>query len=107
MALAQNEGPLKLYLNQTGRRGIRVELQGTPQNPAAIGAGMRLVYADGSKGPLREVQAGSGYWSQHSPVQILGADSTKSPARIEVVWPTGTKELVEIDSSKYVYEVQN
>lgn len=97
LALAQNEGPLKLYLNRAERSGITVELQGPPQNPAGIGANMRLIYADGTKGALREVQAGSGYWSQHSPTQILGADSTKTVHQIDITWPDKIQQMVEVD----------
>jgi hypothetical protein len=67
-------------------------LIGPPQNPQAIGAVLRL--GNGSRqGAAREVQAGSGYWSQNSAVQIL---TTSSEAKeISVQWPGGEKTKVE------------
>jgi len=50
---------------------------------------MRLKYGD-HLGPVREVHAGGGYWSQDSPVQVLtGGDG---PLQVWVRWP-GRKEL--------------
>ena len=41
-------------------------------------------------GPAREIHAGSGYWSQDSPVQVLG--TSEPPTQIWVRWPGG-KEI--------------
>jgi hypothetical protein len=37
--------------------------------------------------PLREIHAGSGYWSQDSAVQIFGF--REAPQELEVRWPNG------------------
>lgn len=69
LVLCQNGAATKLYRNTGGPPGVRVRLTGPANNPAAIGAVLRLA---GPKGVIfREVQAGSGYWSLNSPVQVL------------------------------------
>lgn len=85
LVVTQNAGAVRLYKNRTGQKGIRVRLSGPDVNPQGIGSGLRVVYEDGSRGPLREVQLGSGYLSQSSPVQVM---ATPRPAMgIEVTWP--------------------
>ena len=54
--------------------------------PTAVGAQLRLIYGE-RKGPVREVHAGSGYWSQDGAVQVLGMAET--PTQLWVRWPGG------------------
>ncbi len=61
-------------------------LEGPDGNPYGVGAQMRLTYPD-SRGPVRGVQAGSGYWSQNSAVQVLGMK--QRPTSLWVRWPDG------------------
>lgn len=68
------------------RPGLRVRLVGPKGNPDGIGAMMRLKFKDGY-GPVRELHAGSGYWSQDSLTMVLATPS--SPSEIEVRWPGG------------------
>ncbi|MCZ7639772.1 MAG: VCBS repeat-containing protein [Verrucomicrobia bacterium] len=92
LAVAQNNGPTKLYANIRARPGLRVILSGPPGNPEGVGAQMRLRSADGRFGPARAVLAGSGYWSQDSAVQVLAR-----PGRAEVLWvrwPGGREQTV-------------
>lgn len=104
LAVSQNKGDTHLYINQIKTKGIIVELVGHMNNPDAIGSSIRLVYKDGRKGPLREIQAGSGYWSQDSFTQILGASQT--PIKLEIQWYDGKKEMINLDSRKLKYEVK-
>jgi len=99
LAVSQNGGPTKLYQNQTSERGLRVVLRGPPENQDAFGASLRIVYADDSKGPRRSVQAGSGYWSQNSAVQVLGM--AKEPSRLEVAWPGGKQKTVALEPDQH------
>lgn len=87
LAVSQNGAQTKLYHNIGGKPGLRVQLNGPNNNPQSIGAKIRLVYEDGL-GPVREIQAGSGYWSQNSAVQVMGLE--KQPKGIWVQWPNGT-----------------
>jgi len=81
---AQNNGPVKLHLNSTGKPGIRVLLTGGGDNPQAVGASIRLEQ-NGSLGPRREIRLGSGYWSQDSLVQLFVVGETQ--ARLHIKWP--------------------
>jgi hypothetical protein len=51
-----------------------------------VGAAVRLRFGE-RPGPLREVQAGSGYWSVNSPVLVLATPET--PTQVWVRWPGG------------------
>ena len=97
LAIAQNGGETKLYRNIKGQPGWRVRLIGPPTNRDGIGTQMRLLN-DHWKGPVREVQAGSGYWSQNSVVQVLGA--TRAPNRLWVRWPGGRETIVPITAGE-------
>jgi hypothetical protein len=86
IAIVQHAASTKLLHNKTARPGLRVRLVGPPGNPAAIGAALRLKF-DATQGPVREIRAGSGYWSQDSSIQVL---SMPTPAReLWVRWPGG------------------
>ena len=86
LALTQNGTDTKLYRNTQAKPGLRVRLQGRPENPAGIGAQIRLLFAARS-GPIREIHAGSGYWSQDSAVQVLALP--EAPGEIWIRWPGG------------------
>jgi hypothetical protein len=107
LAVSQNGNQTKLYLNQTPNRGLRVRLVGPVGNRNAIGSSIRIVYADGTKGPRREIQAGSGYWSQNSFIQIMGYKDSSRPAAIAIRWPNGGKEKVPIQNGKWNYVVSD
>ena len=86
LVVTQNGAETRLYQNVGGKRGLRVRLSGPEGNPDAVGASLRLVFGE-KTGPVREIHAGSGYWSQDSAVQVLGVPEI--PRRIWVRWPGG------------------
>jgi hypothetical protein len=86
LVVSQNGAATRLFHNRGATPGLRVRLQGTAPNPDGIGAQIRVVYGD-KMGPVREVTAGSGYWSQNGAVQVLGLSST--PTGVWVRWPGG------------------
>jgi hypothetical protein len=88
LVVTQNGNRTRLYRNKNGEPGIRVRLKGDTGNPLGIGAVMRLQFESGL-GPAREVHAGSGYWSQDSPVQVLAVP--QDPQSIWIRWPGGNK----------------
>lgn len=94
LAVGQNGGEVALYRNATAAPGLRVRLVGPAGNPYAIGASVRVVYAD-RKGPRREFRAGSGTGSHDDPVQILGF--SELPVGLEILWPGGEVETVPLD----------
>ncbi len=105
LAVSQNDTTTKLYVNQTRKRGISIQLIGAPGNASGIGSSLWLEYDDGTIGPAREVQAGSGYWSQNSTVQVLGMKEGKDPVSIQIQWYNGTKQSVDIQPGKWKYKI--
>jgi hypothetical protein len=103
LAVSQNNAPTRLYVNQTGKRGLRVVLAGPPANPDGVGTQMRVLYAGGRKGPCRAVQAGSGYWSQDGAAQVLGLGD--SPVALWLRWPDGREETIPIKDQQWELRV--
>ena len=97
LAVSQNNAPTKLYINQRAKRGLRVVLNGPPANPDAVGAQMRVLYADGRAGPCRTIQAGSGYWSQDAAAQVLGC--REEPVALWIRWPGGKEQTVRLENN--------
>ena len=94
LAVAQNSGKTGLFKNQNQKSGLRVILNGPDWNRDGIGAILRLQDDNNEGSAARIVSAGSGYWSQSSPVQILARKNTHS--RIQILWPGGTKQTQRI-----------
>lgn len=67
-------------------QGLRIRLEGPSANPDGIGATIRLV-SESDSGPVREIHAGSGYWSQDSVTQIMFPGEAFHTARVR--WPGG------------------
>lgn len=105
LAVAQNGAQTKLYLNRSERSGLLVRLAGPVGNRGGIGSSIRLAYTDGTKGPRREIQAGSGYWSQNSAAKVLGIAPGKTVARIEVAWFDGTRGVVDVSDARHTYVI--
>ncbi len=95
LAVSQNAGATRLFHNRGARPALRVRVKGTASNPDGVGVQLRLVYGE-RMGPVREVQAGSGYWSQNGAVQLLG--KTAEPTAIWVRWPGGAVTRVAVPS---------
>src|SRR5205814_1158036 len=86
LVVTQNGAQTKLYHNVGAKPGLRVRLRGPAGNPNGIGAQLRLKFGQ-RLGPVREIHAGSGYWSQDSVLQVLG--TPEPPTQLEVRWPGG------------------
>ena len=96
LAVTQNGAETKLYHNVGARPGLRVKLNGPSGNPAGIGAQLRLIFGQRA-GPLRELHAGSGYWSQDSAIEVLG--TPQPPTAIQIRWPGGRVTTSDIPES--------
>jgi hypothetical protein len=96
VVLAQNGGEPILYRNTGARPGLRVRLEGPPGNPVAVGA-VLWTESDGRSGPVREIHAGSGYWSQDAAAPVLAKPA--GSFRVQVRWPGGRRTSTEIPSS--------
>ena len=97
LAVSQNGAPTRLFRNVGATPGIRVRLVGPQTNPSGVGAQMRLRYGDRS-GPVREVQAGSGYWSQNGAVQVLGRAG--EPTALWVRWPGAREQVIPLTTGQ-------
>jgi len=86
IAVSQNGDSTRLFRNVGAKPGLRVTLVGPAGNPSAVGAQMRLRYGERA-GPVREIQAGSGYWSENGAVQVLGR--ADEPTALWIRWPGG------------------
>ncbi len=93
LAVSQNGAATRLFRNVGAVSGLRVRLVGPPGNPTAVGTQMRLRYGE-RDGPVREVQAGSGYWSQNGALQVLGRAG--EPTALWVRWPGGREGVVSL-----------
>jgi hypothetical protein len=91
LVVSQNGTETKLYRNVNARPGLQLG------NSLVVGARVRVEYADGSAGPLREISASSGYWSQNS-ISIIGAGEGAKSVVMEM--PDGTKSLLAITKSE-------
>ncbi|MFV1987940.1 MAG: FG-GAP-like repeat-containing protein [Gemmatimonadota bacterium] len=106
LVVSQNGAATRLFRNVGATPGLRVRLVGPPENPDAIGASVRVLYAgEAGAGPLREIRAGSGYWSVDDPVQILGLRAT--PRAIRVRWPDGSEVEVPIEAGQMEITVRS
>ena len=65
-----------------------------------FGSKIQIQYKDGSSGPVREIQSGSGYWSQNSPVQIMGYN--KPVSSIKIQWPDGSNSSESFNKEKVI-----
>ncbi len=95
IVVGQNAYQTKMFLNEEAEPGLRIKLTGSEQNPAAIGARVRIKFQDGTHGPASEIQAGSGYRSQNSFTKILGIP--KPAEAVEIRWPDGTTSEIPVD----------
>ena len=96
LAVSQNGAATRLFHNRGAKPGLRVRLEGPPSNPDAIGAQVRIVYG-GRMGPVREIQAGSGYWSENGAEQVFGLAAP--PTAVWVRWPGGAETRTPVTAT--------
>jgi len=89
LAVGQNGYRTVLLRNRHAKPGLRVRLSGSPANPRAAGARLRL-WAGNAPGPAREIQLGGGFLSQNSSAPIL-THPRPGPYQLEVRWPDGRR----------------
>jgi hypothetical protein len=93
LVVSQNGASTRLLRNRGARPGVRVRLRGLPSNPDAIGALIRAVYGE-RMGPVREIQAGSGYWSENGAVQVFAG--VEAPTSVWVRWTGGGESRARV-----------
>ncbi|ARU55247.1 FG-GAP repeat domain protein [Oleiphilus messinensis] len=72
-----------------GQCALTLRLQGSARNPLGIGARITVTRSDGMT-TSRDVQAGSGYFSQDSAVHLFGLGKSEQ-VTVKVLWPDGTQ----------------
>ena len=98
LAVSQNGGPMTLWHNTGGKPGIRVRLQGPADNPRGIGAQLRVVSGN-RRGPVREIHAGSGYWSMDGATTVLALPA--GATAIWVRWPDGREQTLPLAAGQH------
>ena len=96
VVVSQINGPTTLWANRRARPGLRVVLEGPAANPEALGAQVRLRFADGRSGPVRAIQGGSGFGSQDSAQVLLGLPAQATVSGVWVRWPGGREQVVPV-----------
>lgn len=103
VVIAQNGTETQLLHNVGSQPGLRVRLEGRPENPDGVGALVRPVRSAGP-GPSQIVTAGGGYWSQPSSVLVLGGEA---PGNVSVQWPDGSRSQVQVPSGAHEITVRH
>ena len=88
-------GPTTLMRNDGDDQGnwLRLRLQGTRSNRAAIGARVELL--SGGREQVDEVRTGSSYLSQSDLRLFFGLGAERQVERLRVLWPSGLIEEME------------
>ena len=87
-------GQNRLYVNRGNSNGwIKVRLEGRRSNRNAYGA--RITVVAGELVQHHETQSAHGYNSTSDPVITFGLGKRAAVDRIEVVWPSGRRQVVE------------
>ena len=103
LVVTQNGDSTRLFRNMGARPGVEVRFRGPAGNPTGIGVRVRAMDAAGTAGPVREIRAGSGYWSQDSAVMVFAGE--RLPTALEVRWPGQSPIQFPIPSGGTMIEV--
>jgi hypothetical protein len=97
--------PLALLKNETRTTGhwIQLELVGTASERDAIGT--RIVLSAGGERFTQWVTAGDGYFCSDQAFVDFGFDHTDQIDRVEVHWPSGTRQTFLSPASGHRYLV--
>jgi len=95
VAVARLNATPALLLNSTasGRHWIGFLLTGTRSNRDGIGAQLHLVSASGEQ--WNRCSTAVGYASSSERVVRFGLDRDERVKRVEIDWPSGTKQILE------------
>ena len=97
LAVSQNGARMTLWRNTQGVPGVRVHLSGPAGNPLGLGAQLRIL-SGSVRGPVREVHAGSGYWSMDGATTILA--TPPGVTAVSVRWPGGKETVISLTAGQ-------
>ena len=89
LVVSQNAAPQNSSTTSKPNPACVSALKAPRGNKDMVGAKLRLKFGP-RLGPLREIQCGSGYWSQNSPVQILATPEPPTELLVQLPvakWP--------------------
>jgi hypothetical protein len=89
LAVTQSNDESKVYLNEGAKRGLRVSFE-------KGGGELRVVYANGRKGPARVAYDGA--------TQVLGL--AEKPEALWIRWPDGKEQIVPIAADSWNISVR-
>lgn len=93
MVINNYKGQAQYFVNQVADgHWLRVRLRGHQSNRDGVGAILRI--RSGEKEQVRVVTAGDGYASQYSRVAHFGLGAATSVEQLEVIWPSGKRQIV-------------
>lgn len=103
LVVAQNGANTRLFRNRGAEPGLRIRVKAGPGNRDGIGSVLRIKSGD-HLGPAREIHAGSGYWSQDSPVQVLAR--RQGAEAVWIRWPGGKESTYLLPASAHEIEIE-
>jgi hypothetical protein len=86
-----------------GPHWVELVLEGTRSNRLAVGAQVRFTVS--GKTYLRFVNGGNGFASQSSFRVHLGLADQKNIEKVEVRWPSGTRQVFENVGADHIYKI--
>lgn len=93
LAVSHVNEPIALLSNQASAwRGIRLRLIGRSSSREPVGAVVRLTV--GGRVAVQQLERAAGFASTSSNTLFFGLDKD-SPDRLEIDWPSGTKQVLE------------
>jgi hypothetical protein len=97
--------PPSVFINQSKNSNHRVLflLIGTKSNRAAIGA--RVIVHTSNMSQIAEVSGGGGYLSSNEQRLHFGLGSDATMTKVEIEWPSGTKDELENVTGDAIYTV--
>ena len=101
MAVATNDGPVRLFRNTLPSRGewIGLTLKGRAPNTGAVGA--RVTVMSAGREFIREVRAGGSYGSSHESRIHVGLGEAEGAVDVRVVWPDGSRSTHRLAPGAY------
>ena len=96
VAINDYDDPGRIFENvqATGNQWIRIHLEGTQSNRAAIGARVEIRFGDGQK-RFSQVVSGKGFLSQNPMTLHFGLGKTKEVEAVIITWPMGLQQTLK------------